>query len=455
MSDSATVEPPKRKPDIPDWRPEDPVFWEQTGKRIAWRTLTITTASLILSFATWFVMSAIVVRLGGIGFKFTDMQLFWLAAMPGLAGGSLRLCHMFLIPIFGTRKVVTVATLAKLLPCLGLGFAIMNPETPFWMFMLLAFLAGFGGGDFSSYMPSTSIFFPKRLQGTALGIQAGLGNFGVSLTQFVTPWIISFAVAGSLFGGSQTLTKGGKTSQIWLQNAVFWYVPFLVVLGALAWIFLRSVPVKATFREQLDIFKNKHTYFCTITYIMTFGSFSGLSAAFPMLIKTVYGQFPAAPDPLQYAWIGPLVGSAMRVIAGPLTDKWGGAIFTQFCGFGLIIGAAILGFGGLLTPTSLDQFPMFVWVMLGMFFCTGVGNAATFRQYPVIFSHSPRQGAGVIGFTAAVAAYGPFLFSTLIGWTKTSLGSAKVFFVGLMVFCLIATAINWWFYTRNGAEKPS
>jgi NNP family nitrate/nitrite transporter-like MFS transporter len=455
MSDSTTVEPPKRKPDIPDWRPEDPVFWEQTGKRIAWRTLTITTASLILSFATWFVMSAIVVRLGGIGFKFTDMQLFWLAAMPGLAGGSLRLCHMFLIPIFGTRKVVTVATLAKLLPCLGLGFAIMNPETPFWMFMLLAFLAGFGGGDFSSYMPSTSIFFPKRLQGTALGIQAGLGNFGVSLTQFVTPWIISFAVAGSLFGGSQTLTKGGKTSQIWLQNAVFWYVPFLVVLGALAWIFLRSVPVKATFREQLDIFKNKHTYFCTITYIMTFGSFSGLSAAFPMLIKTVYGQFPAAPDPLQYAWIGPLVGSAMRVIAGPLTDKWGGAIFTQFCGFGLIIGAAILGFGGLLTPTSLDQFPMFVWVMLGMFFCTGVGNAATFRQYPVIFSHSPRQGAGVIGFTAAVAAYGPFLFSTLIGWTKTSLGSAKVFFVGLMVFCLIATAINWWFYTRNGAEKPS
>ena len=150
----------------------------------------------------------------------------------------------------------------------------------------------------------------------------------------------------------------------------------------------------------------------------------------------------------------PLIGSAMRVLAGPLTDKWGGAIFTQLCGIGLIVGAGILGFGGLLTPTSLDQFPLFVWVMLGMFFCTGVGNAATFRQYPLIFAHSPRQGAGVIGFTAAIAAYGPFLFSTLIGWSKTSLGSAQAFFIGLLVYCVIATAINWWYYTRRGAEKP-
>jgi NNP family nitrate/nitrite transporter-like MFS transporter len=441
--------------ELQDWRPEDPVFWEQTGRRIAWRTLIITTVSLVLSFATWFVMSAMVVRLGGIGFKFTEMQLFWLTAMPGLAGGTLRLGHTFLIPIFGTRLVITVATLAKLLPCIGLGFAILDPATPFWVFLLLSFLVGFGGGDFSSFMPSTSIFFPKRLQGTALGIQAGIGNFGVSLTQFVTPWIISFAVAGGMLGGSQTLTRADKTSQVWLQNAAFWYLPFLLVLGVVSWVWLRSVPVKASFREQLDIFKNKHTYFCTITYVMTFGAFSGLAAAFPLLIKTVYGKFDNAPDPLKYAFLGPLIGSLMRILAGPLTDKWGGAIFTQLCGVGLVLGAGVLAFGGLLTPTSLDQFPMFVWVMLGLFFCTGVGNAATFRQYPVIFSHSPRQAAGVIGFTAAIAAYGPFLFATLIGWSRSSTGSAKPFFVGLLVYCLVATAINWWFYARKGAEKPS
>jgi NNP family nitrate/nitrite transporter-like MFS transporter len=331
----------------------------------------------------------------------------------------------------------------------------MNPQTPFWVFLALSFLVGHGGGTFSSYMPSTSLFFPRRLLGTALGIQAGIGNFGVSLAQFVTPWIVTFTVAGGLFGGAQTFTKAGKTSPIWLQNAVFWYVPFLLLTAVVAWFVLRSVPVKASFLEQLDIFRNKHTYFCTATYIMTFGVFSGLAAVFPLLIKTVYGRFDGAPDPLKYAFLGPLIGSAMRVLAGPLTDKFGGAVFTQLCGLGLITGSAILGFGGLLTPTSLDQFPLFVGVMLAMFFFTGVGNAATFRQYPVIFSHSPRQAAGVIGFTAAIAAYGPFLFSTLIGQSKSAFGTAKPFFIGLLVYCTVASAINWWFYTRKGAEKPS
>ncbi|NJL18792.1 MAG: NarK/NasA family nitrate transporter [Bdellovibrionaceae bacterium] len=440
---------------IAHWTPEDPQFWESTGKRIAWRTLSITTCSLILSFATWFVMSAVVVRLPGIGFQFSEAQLFWLTAMPGLAGGTLRLVHMFLIPLFGTRKVVAVATLAKLLPCLGLGLAVMSPGTPYWVFLLLAFLVGFGGGDFSSFMPSTSLFFPKRLLGTALGIQAGIGNFGVSLTQFITPWIIGFAMAGSLLGDPQTLVKNGASKEVWLQNAAFWYVPFLIILGVAAWYGLRSVPVKASFREQLDIFGSKHTYLCTLTYLMTFGTFSGLAAVFPLMIRLVYGGFDDAPDPLAYAFYGPLIGSVVRVAWGPLTDKWGGAVWTQFCGFGLIACSAILVFGGLLTPHSSGQFPTFVAVMLAMFFFTGVGNAATFRQYPVIFSHSPRQAAGVIGFTAAVAAYGPFLFSTLMGSVRQWSGTFIPFFAVLMGFCVLATAINWWFYARKGAEKPS
>ncbi len=437
------------------WLPEDERFWEETGKKIAWRTLTITTVSLVLSFATWFMMSAIVVRLPQVGFTFDTMQLFWLAAMPGLAGGTLRIVHTFLIPIFGTRNVISVATLLKLIPCIGIGLAVMNPDTPFWVFMVLAFTAGFGGGDFSSYMPSTSIFFPKRLQGTALGIQAGIGNFGVSLTQFVTPWIIGFAMFGSLLGESRVMTKGGVSSEIWLQNAAFWYVPLLLLIGILAWRYLRSVPIKASFKEQLDIFKNKHTWFCTVTYIMTFGSFSGLSAAFPLLIKTLYGGFPDAPDPLTYAFLGPLVGSAARVVSGPLSDKYGGAVLTHLVGIGLIAGVVVMIGLGLLSPASLDQFPMFVVLMLVLFLLTGVGNASTFRQYPIIFSHSPRQAAGVIGWTAAVAAYGPFVFATLIGAVITNVGTPVPFFVGVGIFYVIATAINWWYYTRKGCEKPS
>ncbi|MCK6685016.1 MAG: MFS transporter [Thermoanaerobaculia bacterium] len=440
---------------LPRWEPENQEFWEREGSRLAWRTLALTTASLVLSFATWFVVSAIVVRLPKTGFPFSTMQLFWLAALPGLAGGTFRIAHSFLIPVFGTRKVVTVATFAKLIPCLGLAWAVTNTSTPFWVFALFALLAGFGGGDFSSFMPSTSLFFPKRLQGTALGIQAGVGNFGVSLAQLVTPWAVGLALFGGLAGGPQLFKKGETSSSIWLQNGPLLYVPFLVLMGFLCAAGLRSIPVRASFREQLDIFKTKHTWFCTVTYMMTFGSFSGLSAAFPLMIGTLYGKFPEAPDPLAYAFLGPLVGSTARVVFGPLADRAGGGILTQISGLGMVGAGLALVFGGFLSPQSLASFPGFVGLMLALFLFSGLGNASTFRQFPVIFSHSPRQGAQVLGWTGAVAAYGPFIFSVLIGASTSRTGSPASFFIGLIVFDLIAVALNWYYYTRRGCERPS
>jgi NNP family nitrate/nitrite transporter-like MFS transporter len=156
------------------WEPENEMFWRNGGSALAWRTLTITTLNLTMAFMAWFLVSALVVRLPQIGFKFTPNQLFWLAAMPGLAGGSLRLVHMFLTPMFGTRKVVALSTLSLMVPLVGWFFAVQDVTTPYWMLLSLAFLAGLGGGNFSSFMPSTSLFFPKRLQGTALAIQAGI-----------------------------------------------------------------------------------------------------------------------------------------------------------------------------------------------------------------------------------------------------------------------------------------
>lgn len=450
------------------WHPEDPEFWNRTGSRIAWRTLFLTTTTLVLSFSTWFLLSALAVSLPGIGVKFStdpkenDRLLYWLVAMPGLAGGTLRILHTFLIPIYGTRKVVSLSTLLKIIPCLGIGWAVMTPGTSYWIYMMLALMLGMGGGDFSSYMPSTSLFFPKRLQGSALGIQAGIGNFGVSLTQFVTPWIIGVASLSVITGKPQTLTTQAGGQSVWLQNAAVWYVPFLASFGVACWIGLRSVPVKASFREQFDIFRDKHTWFCTITYVMTFGSFSGFSAAFPMLIKSLYGGFgPASPDPLAYAFLGPLIGSAIRVLFGFIADKTGGAVLTQLSGLGMIGVCIAMIASGVLAPTSLDAFPLFVGLMLGMFFFSGIGNASTFRQYPLIFAHNPRQGAQVLGWTGAVAAYGPFLFSSTIGeilsWTASRGGtkSAIPFFAASATFYFIAVLINWYFYTRRGCERPS
>ncbi|MBI2967626.1 MAG: NarK/NasA family nitrate transporter [Bacteroidetes bacterium] len=437
------------------WEPENENFWRNEGAKHANRTMWITTFSLIFSFATWFVMSAVVVRLPNIGFKFDTMQLFWLAAMPGLSGGTFRFIHTFLIPFYGTRHTITLATLLKILPMIWLGFAVQNPDTPYLHFLMISVLCGFGGGDFSSYMPSTSLHFPKRLQGFAMGIQAGIGNFGVSLTQFITPWIIGIAAFAAITGGPQIFTKGDASKDIWLQNAAFWYVPLLLIAGALCWIFLKSIridkpSVGGMIKNMTD---NKHAWFCVITYIMTFGSFSGFSAAFPLMIKTIYGSFEGAPDPLAYAFYGPLIGSLIRAVMGTPSDKMGGSIWIMVSGIGLVLGCLALIFGGLLTPTSLDQFPMFVWIMLWIFLMAGIGNAATFRQYPIVFAFSPRQGAQILGWTGAWAAYGPFLFSSLIGAAITAYGSANIFFWGALVFYAIATFINWHFYTRPGAER--
>ena len=432
------------------WNPEDMEFWKAEGSGLGWRTLWITTFCLILAFATWFMVSAIAVRLPGIGFKFDTQQLFWIAAMPGLAAGTLRIIHTFLIPILGTRTTISVSTFLLVIPCIGWGMAVQNPDTSYGTFLFLAFLAGLGGGNFSSFMPSTSLFFPKRLQGTALGVQAGVGNFGVSVAQFTVPWIIGLAMFSSFVGGSQTLVKDGVSKQIWLQNAAYIWAPFCVLGGILAWVLLRSVPVKATFREQTDIFKNKHTWLMTSLYMMTFGSFSGYAAAFPLLIKKVYGDFPDAPDPLKYAFLGPLVGAAIRAAFGPISDKLGGARVTQLSAIGLI--GCALWVTRYTDPTSLDSFGMFVWAMLGLFLFSGIGNASTFKQIPMIFP--PRQAGGVIGWTSAIAAYGPFIFSVAFGAIIASTGSPTAFFYIAAGFYAINLGINWWFYQRKGAETP-
>lgn len=536
---------------LPKWEPENPDFWEKTGKAIAWRTCAITTFSLIFSFATWFVMSAVVVRMPAIGFKFTTMELFWLAAIPGLASGILRLIHSNFIPVLGTRPVVSISTIIKVFPMIWLGFAVQDLNTSWETFMVIGFLCGMGGGDFSSFMPSTSIFFPKRLQGLALGIQAGLGNFGVSIVQFVAPWIIGFAAIGMVAGGPQVFTKGdavkgaitvtkeagivrdvvvkpefassievvkengvikdvifketdaykaikpdvkkdanGVITEVvttkgvkldvvknpegaitdvtfknvvkkgmWLQNAAFIWVPFLVVAFLFAVFGLKSISVPSRgFMGQFEILSMRnraavHTWNCTMTYICSFGSFAGFAAAFPMMIKTIYGGFDGAPDPLAYAYLGPLIGGAVRALSGGFFDKIGGSKGMHWTTLGQIAGCIYLVLSGALTPTGTEQFSSFLYGMLWIFLMTGINNAATFRQYPIVFAYSPAKGAQMLGWTGAWAAFGPFVWTSLVGAAITATGNAKLFFIGVAVFYAYSFLVNWYYYTRKGAER--
>ncbi len=367
--------------------------------------------------------------------------------MPGLSAGFLRMIHTFLTPKFGTRHVVSISTASLLIPLIGWFYAVQNPETPYAMLMFLAFLAGLGGGNFSSFMPSTSLFFPKRMQGTALGIQAGIGNFGVSLVQFVTPWIIGFALVGA---GAKTSPPPGVKAppELWLQNALFIWILPVALFAVIAWFTLKSVPVRANISEQMDIFREKHNWIMTSLYIMTFGSFSGFAAAFPNMIKTEYGAFGV--DPLKYAFLGALVGALTRVVSGPFCDKFGGAPLTLISAVGLFFSSLTVTL--YLDPTSKDSFNGFLWSMIALFFFAGMGNASTFKQIPMIFD--PRKASGVIGWTAAVAAFGPFIFNASIATINGSTESMKLFFYICAAFYVVNALLNWHFYTKKGCEKP-
>lgn len=445
MADSLT---PQRDWALTDWAPEDAGFWTSIGQRLARRALWITTGSLTLSFATWFMWSAIVVRLPKLGFDLSTSQLFWLAAVPGLIGATLRIPYSFLVQIFGARLVITLATASLLIPSIGVGLAVQRPSTPFWVLVLLAAAAGFGGGNFSAFMSSTSYFYPKARQGTALGLQAGIGNLGVSLVQFLTPLVIAVPLFGSIGGGALSFTGGEAGQTLWLQNAAFiWVLPVLLLtLGA--GLGLRSIPVRGTFTEQSTIFRRKHTWIMTVLYFMTFGSFSGLAAAFGLLIGQVFGKLENAPDPLRYVFLGALVGSLVRPVGGWISDRFGGAKVTLVCAAVLLTASVAITFTT--APTSVDDFPPFLAMMLVLFLAAGVGNGSTFRMIPIIFP--PKEAGPVLGWTSAVGAYGAFLVPMLLNWSFLRSGSPDAAFLVMAVFYAMNVVICWHYYARANAE---
>lgn len=429
---------------IEKWEPEDEQFWEKTGKKIANRTLWITTGALFLSFATWALWSTVIVKMKTVpGFDWiTDDQKFLIVSMPGLVGATLRLPYSFIVQKFGTRKVVTFATASLLLPALSAVWLVQNPQPAdkFWLLLVIAGFAGLGGGNFSAFMSSTSYFFPKKKAGTALGVQAGIGNFGVSASQLLVPLIMASGFAGGLVGASQT-TKDG--SSLWLQNAgMVWVIP-IVFFTIAAWVWLRDIPVTGSISSQMVILKRKHNWIMTSIYFMTFGSFVGLAFAFPTLIGAQFTG-AGAPKGLSYAWIGPLVGSAMRPIGGWVADKVGGAIVTHVCAIILLAASVTMALVIGKPATGSEGFTVFLILMLALFFAAGIGNGSTFRQIPIIFER--KEAGPVLGWTAAIAAYGGFIVPVLFRW------DIRNTFVVLAVFYAFNLVLNWWYYTRKNAE---
>ncbi|MGR2740962.1 antiporter [Billgrantia sp. Q4P2] len=229
--------------DIEHWDVEDDQFWQQTGKRIASRNLWISIPSLLMGFAVWMMWGMITTQMQNLGFPFAVDQLFMLTAIAGLAGATLRIPASFMIRIAGGRNTVFLTTALLMIPAFGTGFALMNPATPFWVFQVLALLSGIGGGNFAASMSNISTFFPKKQQGYALGMNAGLGNFGVTTMQILIPLVMTVGIFGVIAGAPMELQSASGTligrieagTPTWIQNAGFVWLVFLVPLAFLGW----------------------------------------------------------------------------------------------------------------------------------------------------------------------------------------------------------------------------
>ncbi|PLP30484.1 nitrate/nitrite transporter [Klebsiella michiganensis] len=449
---------------ISDWRPEDPEFWQQRGHRVASRNLWISVPCLLLAFCVWMLFSAVAVNLNKVGFQFTTDQLFMLTALPALSGALLRVPYAFMVPLFGGRRWTAFSTGIMIVPCVWLGFAVQDTSTPFSVFVIISLLCGFAGANFASSMANISFFFPKQKQGGALGINGGLGNMGVSVMQLVAPLVVSLSIF-AVFGGTGSEQPDG--SMLYLENAAWIWVPFLIIFTLAAWFFMNDLSAsKASLSEQLPVLKRAHLWIMALLYLATFGSFIGFSAGFAMLSKT---QFPDVQI-LHYAFFGPFIGALARSFGGIISDRLGGVRVTlvNFVLMALFTGLLFLTLPG----SGSGSFLAFYVVFMGLFLTAGLGSGSTFQMIAVIFrqitldSVKKRGGsdeqaqheavtdtAAALGFISAIGAIGGFFipkaFGTSLAMTGSPVGAMKVF----LVFYVVCVLVTWLVYGRRKPAK--
>jgi NNP family nitrate/nitrite transporter-like MFS transporter len=345
------------------------------------------------------------------------------------------------------------------IPTLALAYFVTQPDTPFWLMLCVAATAGLGGGNFASSMANISFFYPDRMKGWALGLNAAGGNIGVSSVQLLTPILMGFGII-SLYQAEPG--PGG----VYLQNAgLMWLLPLVIaVLGAV--FFMNNLTsARSTFKDQLAIVGRKHTWIMSYIYIGTFGSFIGYSAAFPLLIKT---QFPSVT--VAIAFLGPLVGSLSRPFGGWLADKIGGAIVT-FWNF-IAMGAATIG---VMYFVNIKEFDGFLAMFLVLFVTTGIGNGSTYRMIPSIFREEKLreakgsgdagrmaaikaasiESAAALGFIGAVGACGGYLIPRGFGASIAATGGPHLALGIYLAFYATCLALTWWYYLRRTFMAPS
>ncbi|GLY00566.1 MULTISPECIES: nitrate/nitrite transporter [Actinoplanes] len=422
---------------IDDWRPEDPAFWNNGGATIARRNLILSIFSEHIGFSVWTLWSVLVLFLGP-AYGIDPAQKFLLTAVPTLVGATLRIPYTFAVARFGGRNWTVISAALLLVPSVAAAFLI-KPGVSFGTLLILGALAGVGGGNFASSMANINAYYPDRLKGWALGINAGGGNLGVAAVQLVGLFVL--AVFGA---GSPGIVAGV-------------YIPLIVIAAVGSALYMDNLSqARNEKRGMRDAAKESHTWVMSVLYIGTFGSFIGFGFAFGQVLQVQFAEQFDTPIKAAYlTFLGPLLGSFVRPVGGALADRLGGAKVTFVNFIGMAIGASIV-----LVAAQQRSLPLYIVGFIILFVLSGLGNGSTYKMIPAIFrqkyagdDHQARRISGaVIGIAGAVGAVGGVLVNLAFRQSFLTYKDADAAYIAFIAFYALCVLITWAVYLRPAAR---
>jgi NNP family nitrate/nitrite transporter-like MFS transporter len=433
---------------IDDWRPEDPAFWEAGGRRIATRNLVFSIASEHIGFCIWSMWSVFVLFLGP-EYGFTPSEKFMLTTVPTAVGAVMRIPYTFAVARFGGRNWTVFSALLLIAPCLAAA-AVLEPGVSLSTLVIVAAIAGVGGGNFSSSMANIDSFYPQRLKGWALGLNAGGGNVGVAAVQLV---------------GLLVLATAGKEHP---RVIVAIYLP-LIVLAALGafWFMDNLGHVRNEKRAMRDVVREPHAWVMSLLYIGTFGSFIGFGFAFGQVLQVQFaGTFDTPIKAAYLTFLGPLLGSLLRPVGGRMADRLGGARVTV-----AVFAAMTAGAGMVLLASKVESLALFLVAFVVLFVLTGLGNGSTYKMIPAIFAakagnavaagadpavaqrDAKRLSRGLIGICGAIGAFGGVAVNLALRQSFLDTGKADRAYVAFIAFYALCLAVTWAVYLRPSPKR--
>ena len=433
---------------IDDWRPEDPQFWAAGGDKIARRNLIFSILSEHIGFSVWSLWSVLVLFLGK-NYGFTPADKFLLTIVPTLVGSVLRLPYTFAIATFGGRNWTVISALLLLIPtCLAL--PVLHPGVSLNTLLIVAAFAGVGGGNFASSMSNINAYFPDRLKGRALGLNAGGGNLGVPVVQLVG--LLVLATAGAAHP----------------RLLVAIYIPLILVVAALAWMAMDNLTsARNDTKAMRDVTRDPHTWIISLLYIGSFGSFIGFGFAFGQVLQVQFtSDFPTPLDAAYLTFIGPLLGSLIRPVGGLLADRFGGARITFWNFVAMSIGAVVV-----LVASEQKSLPLFMVGFISLFVLSGLGNGSTYKMIPAIFRAKSRRlveagadlgtsdrearrlSGALIGIAGAIGAFGGVLVNVAFRQSFLNTGAGNAAYVAFIAFYVVCLIVTWAVYLRPSAGR--